>query len=467
MAVTAHPIPTPSADADLRELVRLATGRVTLPSDPGWDRSRRAWNLAVDQHPAAVVEAADAADVATVVRHAARTERRLALQRTGHGAASLQSLRDMVLVRTSALTEIAVDAQRHRARVGAGVLAHELGAAAGAHGLTFLAGSAPDVGVTGYTLGGGVGWLARRYGLACNRVVAADVVTADGEARRIHHEADPELFWALRGGGGSFAAVTALELELVPVAQVYAGSLLWPIERAAEVVRTWRDWTAQLPDTVTSIARLLRFPSSSAVPGPLRGRQLVSVEAAFLDDVEAADVWLRPLRALRAESETFGPRSTLALGELHGDPRDPAPTLTETRLLHALSDATLDAILSSTGPGTACPLAAVDLRHLGGALSRSLPVHGVLDRLEAGYAMYAMGVPSTAERAGAVGASLTALREATAPWDAGSQYLNLADRPVDPTRLFGPERSERLRAVKGAYDPSDRFVSNHPIPPPV
>jgi hypothetical protein len=471
---TPEPAVRPSADPsrdrpqrrplDLAALRTELQGALTAPEDADWDRARQAWNLAVDQQPDAVVDVADVGDIQVAVRFAAANGLQVAMQGTGHGAATLDTRPGTLLVRTGALTGVHVDPVARRARVGAGVLARDLVAAAADHGLAFLAGSSEDVGVIGYTLGGGVGWLGRQHGLACNQVLAAEVVTADGALRRIDGAHDPELFWALRGGGGAFAAVTALEVALHPIARVHAGVLRWPLEQASEVLHAWRVWTQEVPDSVTSIGRLLRYPPLPDLPVDLRGRAFVAVEVAFLDREADAERWLRPLRALRPTSDTFATVPAPALGQLHGDPTQPVPAIGDHHLLSELTPEALDALLEVAGPGRELPLLAVDVRHLGGAMGTARPDHGVLDRLAAGFALFAVGVPVTPEIEVAIGRALSALDAATAPWDAGRAYLNFADQPVEPSRLFGSARFSRLRAVKRAYDPQDRFLSNHPVP---
>ena len=189
-------------------------GRVAAPSDSDWDAARSAWNLVADQHPAAVAFAESADDVAQVVGFAKKHGLKVAGQGTGHRAAALGSLDDMVLLKTERMRAVQVDADSQTASIEAGVLVEELGGAAQAEGMCSMPGSSPNVGVVGYTLGGGLSWLGRRFGFACNRVNAIDVVTAaDGEARRVDSENDPDLFWALRGGGGGYAIVTALHVH--------------------------------------------------------------------------------------------------------------------------------------------------------------------------------------------------------------------------------------------------------------
>lgn len=213
-----------SNELDVSTLRAQLDGRLVLPGDPGWDGARQAWQLTVDQHPEAVILAASARDVVTTVNAARATGLRVAAQGTGHNASPLGPLAGTVLIKTSEMRGVVIDPEARTARVEAGALWGDVQAAAAPHGLAGLAGTAADVGVVGYTLGGGLSWLARKHGLAANQVVAADVVTADGMLRRIDAQTEPDLFWAIRGGGGSFAVVTALEFGLFEFGEPLGGT---------------------------------------------------------------------------------------------------------------------------------------------------------------------------------------------------------------------------------------------------
>ncbi len=231
--------------------------------------------------------AESAADVARAVRFARAHTMRIAPQGTGHGAEPLEPLEGAVLLRTSRMRRVDINTAASTARAEAGALWRDVTVPAGEYGLAALAGTSPDVGVTGYTLGGGIGWLARRYGLAASSVAAAEIVTPDGSLARADAGHEPDLLWAVKGGGGSVGVVTALEMSLYPVRELYAGSLFFPIQRAAQVLHAWRAWTGTVPDEVTSLGRILRFPAVPEVPGPLRGRAFALVEAACLADAAA------------------------------------------------------------------------------------------------------------------------------------------------------------------------------------
>ncbi len=451
----------------VRGLRERMAGRVVSKVDAGWGRARLAWNLAADQRPPLIAYPESVADVVELVAFARARGLRLAPQGTGHGAVPLGPIEDGVLVTTSRLREVTIDPSQRRARVGAGVTWGEVQSAAAEHGLAGLAGSSPNVGVVGYTLGGGLGWLARRHGLACNSVLAIDVVTADGRALRVDHEHEPDLFWALRGGGGSFAIVTALEFALYPVRELYAGALFWPQERAADVLPAWRAWAAAAPDAVTSVGRILNVPQNPEMPERLRGRSFVLVEAACLATEADGLELLRPLRALEPQIDTFAMLPPTALGDLHMDPVGPVPAFIDGWLLADLPPAAMDAFVRTAGSGSRSPLLSVELRHLGAELADAASDHGVMASLEAEFAAATYSVVPDTDQAMAVGRHAAMLRAALASWEAERNYPNFAERSFDLGDLFSPDACQRLSQVKAQYDPGNLILATHPVPVPV
>jgi UDP-N-acetylenolpyruvoylglucosamine reductase len=439
---------------------------IITPGEATWDEARSAWNLAVDQRPAAVAFPETADHVVALVEYARDHGLKLAPQGTGHAAGAIASLEDTLLVKTERMRDVSVDPFTRTARVAAGALWMDVTPAAAEHGLATLAGSSPDVGVVGYTLGGGLSWMARRYGLAANSVTAVELVTADGRLVRADAHTHPDLFWALRGGGGSFGIVTALEFELYPVAQVYAGMLAFPIERAHEVLHAWREWIATVPDEVTSIGRILRVPPLPDIPEVVRGRQLAVIEATILTDDEREGAKLiEPLRALGAEIDSFGVIPVQALQHLHMDPDHPVPGTGVHLLLDELPPEAVEALIATAGAGTPTPLLSIELRHLGGAVARTADHHGAAAKIDAGFAMFGVGMAMTPEMVAAIDAYKPRLRAALEPYAAQSAFLNFEEDDTDAARLFDPITYARLRIVKSRYDGGDLFVSNHPIPP--
>ncbi|HVY77264.1 MAG TPA: FAD-binding oxidoreductase [Solirubrobacterales bacterium] len=440
-------------------------GRIATPSDPDWDEVRLAWNLAAEQRPEAVALVENADDVIKTVRFAAENGLRVAGQGTGHGAFALAtSLEDTILVKTERMRGIEVDPEARTARAEAGVLVAELSAAAQEHGLSSMPGSSPDVGVVGYTLGGGLSWLGRRHGFACNRVRAIELVTAGGEARTVDAASEPDLFWALRGGGGGYALVTALHVNLLPIAAVYAGALAFPAELGADAVRAYRDWAAGVPDEVTSVVRFVTPPPLPDVPEPIRGRPLLTIDGACIGGQEEGEALVAPLRELgETILDTWGQIPAEGLCRIHMDPENPVPGLGEGMTIRELPDEAIDAFVGLAGPGSGSPLLQSELRQLGGALGRPDPGGGALTHLESGWVMYSVGLPMTPELGEAIPAHLRKIEQTMQPWAGEGSYYNFTERPCDVDSILPAEVCARLAEVKRAWDPNDMIVANHTV----
>jgi FAD/FMN-containing dehydrogenase len=428
----------------------LPHGNVLAPGQPGWDAARRGYDTAADLRPAGVVEACSLADIQTAMMFARAQELGIAPHSSGHGAAALAPLDDALLLRTSALTGAEIDAEARTARVHPGTTWGELAAAAGTHGLAGLAGTHDSVGVIGQTLGGGLGRLGRRYGLACNSVHAIELLTADGRLVRADAQHEAELFWALRGGAVGAGIVTALELDLFPVRDVSAGMLIYGAERAGEVLRAWRTWAADAPRELSTTALIVVLPPLRAVPEPLRLRRAVVIEATHLDGEVAAAPLVAPLRALAPAADTMATLPAAALGALYGeDNATPGAKAHEHAMLRALPDAAIDALVGLAGADS--PLVFVELRRLGGALAEPGP--GALAALDGEFSLQAAGL-----RSRATDARLAMLAGALRRWT-GRPFLNFAHRP--PARAFEPAVQERLARVQARYDPSGLIRVRH------
>ena len=453
----------PSVIASSR-LAAALHGKVVLESHSGYDAARQAWNLTIAQRPAAVVAPESAQDVAAAVLFARERGQRVAPQGTGHGAWPMGSLADSVLLRTDRMRAIEIDPVAQVARVGAGALWRDVVRAAAEHGLAAVAG-APDVGVTGYTLGGGLSFLSRKYGLSCNRVTSVELVTADGRWQRIDAEHQPELFWAVRGGGGNFGVVTAIELSLFPLTEVYAGILWYPIERASEVLHCWRELTSsELPDELTTVGRFLKFPPIPEVPEPVRGQSFVVVEAFHAGDPRVADELLAGLRGLGPVMDTVASIPMPELGHVHMDPEQPTPVYGDGMMLADLTAETVDAFIAAAGADAGFPLLSVELRHLEGEIGRRRAQAGVLSRIDARYAMYAVTMTPGPELQVAAEHAIGSVRESLAPWANSQNYLNFSESRDELETFWPPEDFERLRAVRSAVDPDGVIRANHAIP---
>ncbi|MEX0657749.1 MAG: BBE domain-containing protein [Egibacteraceae bacterium] len=290
-----------------------------------------------------------------------------------------------------------------------------------------------------------------------------ELVAADGSRLRADRDHEPDLFWALRGGGGNFGVVTAMEFALYPVGELYAGALFFPWERSAEVLHVWHGLLADLPDTVTSCGRIMQFPPFPDVPESLRGRSFVVIEAACLGGADVAAPLLAPLRGLRPSLDTFAAVAPEALLDLHMDPPLPVPALSDHLLLEHLAPAAIDDLAAVAGPGSGSPLAAVDLRHTGAALARPQPHDGAVGALPGVLSLFAVGVPADPAAGAAVGGQLAKVNAVLAGHAVG-QSLNMVEGPVATRQVYPPATYRRLQRVRAQYDPDERFRANHPVP---
>jgi FAD/FMN-containing dehydrogenase len=440
----------------------LCGGAVHLPGDAGYDLARTAWVLQVEQHPAAVTYPASPDEVAEVLQAAAAAGLRVAPQGTGHGAAPLEGrLADAVLLRTAAMTELHVDVEGRTGRVGAGVLWGDFAAAAGSFGLAARHPSSPDVGVVGYSLGGGISWYGRSLGLACNAVTAIELVLADGTFVRTTADDDAELFWALRGGGAPLGVVTALEFDLFPLDTVVAGFLAWDAAQAEVVLPAWSRWCGEVPKDVTSAFRLLQVPDDPSLPPELRARKLVVVDGAALgDDAHAAEL-LAPLRALRPEIDTVTRVPAASLVRLHLEPEGPSPGYASSALVRELPEAAVDAVLEVAGPRSGTAVTVAELRQLGGAMGRPDPAGGALDSLDGGFLALGLGLHPDPASWPQQRADVGRLLDALAPWASGRQYLAMQDDRTDTRKSLPPQVHERVAAVRRSVDPGGLFLAQH------
>jgi len=436
---------------------------VHIPGDDTWDAARAVWNLAVDQQPVAVVVPQCTADVVDAVNAARELGLRVAPQASGHNAGATASLEDTIVLRMTEMKGVVINPVAKRARVAAGTEWKEVTGPASAHGLAALAGSSPQVSVVGYALGGGIGWLGRKHGLAADSILAFEIVTADGHLRRVDPETDPDLFWAVRGGGGNFGVVTTVEIRLFEEPELVAGAMFFPFDRAADVVTTWRDITRTAPDALTTSMRLLAVPDDPSIPEPMRGGRFVVIDGAFSGPVAEAERVLAPLRALEPFMDGWVPCEPAALSYVHMDPEEPMPGVSNSFMLAELPDEAIETFLALAGPGSNSPLMMAELRHIGGALARPRPGQGARGPIDAEYLAFLASAavsPEVVEAAHARGERIIA---AMRRWAASTSYLNFVERPTCASELFEPEAYERLRTIRAAVDPERLFVANHSI----
>src|SRR5215218_2452695 len=459
---------TRTADAGAVEDLRAHLhGALLRPGEEGYEGACAAWNLNARQSPAVVVVAEDAEDVLLAVRFAGDAGLGVGVMATGHGVGTPAD--GGVLINTSRMRGVRVDPVLRTARVEAGALWKDVIPAAQEHGLATLAGSAPHVGVVGYTMGGGFGWLGRRYGLNSAGVTEAQMVIASGESLRVRPDENEDLFWGLKGGGGNFGIVTSLEFRLYPLATVYGGNVFYPVERAGEVLNTYARWSAGLPDEVTTAVAIMNIPPLPRLPEPLRGRSVVVVKGAYAGENPADGEEM--FRTVREEFgkpiiDNFGQMPVAQMDTISMDPVDPLGVIQHAEMLSDLPQEAIDALLRVAGAGSGSPFTILEIRQLGGALSRALGQPNLLGSGK--YSMNAIGATFTPEMAQDVRDRIARLIEETRPYQTGRTFVNFMEEDPSGDRVraaYTPEDWGRLVALKDEYDPHNLFRFNRNIPP--
>ncbi len=451
------------SDTDFGVLSAQIKGRVSAAGEEAWEADRLPWALIADLRPAAVAFPADADDVGAIVNFARDAGLRIAAQGTGHGAGPLEDMGGTILVKTTEMSGVEIDPEKGRARILPGTLSRDVMNAAAEHQCTALCGSSPDVGVVGYSLGGGIGWLGRKHGIQANAVTAIELVTADGELVRADAESEPDLFWALRGGGGNFGVVTAIEFDLIPLAEVHAGMLAWPWERSEEVLKCWADWAPDAPEEITTSARILQFPPIPDIPEFLRGRQLVMIDGAHCGGAADAEEALRPFRELGPELDMWATMPTPGLVQVHGDPEQPTPVVSDHRMLRELPPEAVDALIGVAGPGSGSPLLFTELRQFGGAIARTPAGAGAVGALEDPFGLFALGMAMDPDGAKAGAEHAARVCAAMEPWAGERRYYNFAENPGDAADLYGADEYSRLCRIRAEVDPGGIFQANHAV----
>jgi FAD/FMN-containing dehydrogenase len=370
-----------------------------------------------------------------------------------------------MMITTRRMQGVFVDPDRRLARIQAGVKWHQVMEAAADFGLAGLCGSSSDVGVIGYALGGGLGSLGRKHGFAADMIQAAELVTADGALHRISAESEPELFWAVRGGKGNFGIVTAIEMELVPLTTLYAGGIFFAGADAAAVLHAYREWAPTMPEDVTTSIAILRMPDLEELPPPLRGQTVVHLRYAYCGTDQAeAERLIEPMKSAGTVLLGFvGPMRTDEMDGIHMDPVDPLPAWEKGMLLSDLTAETVDALLAAAGPEVQVPLIMVEIRQLGGALTRQPTVPNAVAGRDGAWVVYVLGpgVPELAQVVPAVGRGVLAALE---PWRAPGclvNHLGEVSGPEEVAAAWPPAVFERLAAVKQTVDPTGVFSFGH------
>lgn len=430
------------------ELSARTQGIVAVPGDEEYDALVSPWNVAVPVRPAAVLAAETDQDVVEAVRFAARNGLRVTPQATGHGP--MAELVTELLVTTKRLDEVVVHPEGW-ARAGAGVKWLRVVEAAAPHGLAPLSGSITDVGIVGYTTGGGLGPMARTYGLAIDKVRAIEVVTGDGVLRRVTPTDHPELFFALRGGKGMLGIVTAIEFDLVHQPMFYGGSLWFDGGDAPSVIERWRDWSDGLPELGTTSFALFQLPDMPGVPPQLADRLSLSVRYVWTGDAEEGERRFAAMRdAAPVILDDVAHKPYTAIDSVHTDPLEPTPAYEAAAVLTEFPQDAVDALLELTGTGAASPQVLVEVRQMGGAIARGGEHPSAFASREVAYSLLIVGIaeiPGVQDHAAAI---LAAMR----PWTGGYRLPNFTFTPEEYADAYDEVTIARLRRAIRSYDPA-------------
>ncbi|GAA1598253.1 FAD-binding oxidoreductase [Kribbella hippodromi] len=443
----------------INQLRDAVAGPVLARGDDGYAAELSGFNLAVTHTPDVVVGLTSEADASAVVRAAAASGTPVRVLATGHGIPV--PIQDGIVVTTTRMTGVTVDAATKIAHISAGSRWEEVIAAGTPHGLVPVAGASDQVGCIGYTLGGGLGPLARTYGFSSDWARGFRLVTATGDVLNVNATENPDLFWALRGGKGGFGIVTAMDFELVELRTLYGGSVFFDAEHIPAVLGTWADWTKSLPETANSSVVILRLPPLEFIPAPLRGKTVASVRFAYVGDAAEGQRLFEPIRAAGTPLiDAVGEMPGSDLPLIHNDPKDPTPSWDRGLLLSELDADFVSTFLQVAGPDQQLPMIAVELRHLGGATTRDLPETTAVGGRTGAATLAMIGVPDPALFDTALPAAADAVLTALKPWINPETTVNFAGaftlpgsyKASWPTNTF-----TRLAELRTTYDPNRVF----------
>jgi hypothetical protein len=430
----------------------------SAPGEPGYDTATRVFNLTAPARPDLAVTVRSVAEVRAAVGRAAASGLPVRVQSTGHASAAVRPIDGGLLIQTRLDGEVTVDPERRVAVIPAGTSWGAVVPAAAAHGLAAPHGSSELVGAVGYLLRGGLSFYGRKTGLAVNSVRAIELVTADGAHRRVDAVTDPELFWALRGGGGGFGVVTSIEVELFSAASVISGGSYWRAAHAEELMSIWRAWSLTAPDEATTSVRVMNLPPAHDVPPVLAEGPVFCVDGVFLGSV-GEQQYPELLDALRAVADPvldhWAPGSTADVLEAHMDPGEPMPFVGDHFLLSEIGSDGVLAYLDAVGGRS--PLVAAGLRQLGGAFARPVSDGGVLDHFDAAYAYLGAGIPDGPSAEAAIRECNAKVRAALAPWDTGSTAPSLIEAFSQPQGHLSASQVAAVDVVRAAVDPDGLF----------
>jgi FAD/FMN-containing dehydrogenase len=459
-------------DATIEELREKVQGEVIVPGDPSYEEARLVWNGMIDCFPALIVRCASKDDVVAAVNFGRDNELLVSVRCGAHSTPGYSSCDDGIVIDLGPMKKVEVDPGARTARVQGGATWADFDAAAQEHGLALTGGRVSDTGVGGLALGSGSGWLERMYGVTCESLLSAEVVTADGNVVEASPDENPELLWGLRGGGGNFGVVTEFEFRVHPVGPIVtAGMLLFPRERAREVLRTYRDFIQAAPDEVGGGAALLTAPPEEFVPEELRGKPAMGIVFCYVGPVEDGQKVAQGLReSTNPVVDMIQPMPYVAVQQMldAGSPRGVREYF-KVDWLHELPDEAIDLILEHAEKLPA-PFGQLILAPMGGATSRTDTSQMALNMPDAPWAYFCLSMWMDPSEDDQNIAWARGFAEALGPFEVGSPYPNFIEPDEGVARLkaaYGPEKYERLVALKQQWDPENLFRLNQNIVPAV
>ncbi len=462
--------PMPFDSHQLATLRTRVQGSVLIPGNQGYDKARQTWDVKTfDQHPAMVIMPSNTSDVQTAVTFAREQKLPIGVQGGGHGHP--YPVNDALLVNFANMTDIQIDAEAATARIEPGVLSKALVQSAHAYGLAPLNGFAASVGVVGYMLGGGIGWLARQHGPAAASIRSVELVTADGNLLQVDESNHPDLLWGLRGGGGNFGIVTSLECALYPVKDIFAGQVVYPIEQGKAVLNAYLKWTEAVPDNLTSALRITHFPDSPDLPPPLRGTSVMTIMACYNGEATQGQALLSPMRSLgTALLDTFALIPYSKVATISNDPDDAPPLFlySESGAFQAFAPEGINAIVDITG-NRESGIFQAEIRHLGGALARQPEDAMAFNCRDANFYLNVQVTAPSPDQLKGGKQALASLRQGLSSEMLGETLVNFIEAENAGSYLtqiaYTSNNYQRLRTLKDRYDAKDVFRFNHNIPP--
>ena len=444
----------------LAQLQEQLAGTAFQPSDDGYDAARMPWNLSfAGQFPALVVMAENVADISAAINFANEHDLGVALQATGHGVIELAN--GALLINTANMNGVTINPAENTAYIEAGAIWGDVLGPAQEAGLAPLLGSSPGVGAVGYTLGGGMGWLVRKYGLAADNVRSFDVVTADGVQQRASATENSDLFWGLLGGRSTFVVVTGMEIDLFPVSMVYGGSLIYPAELARPILERYREWIKTTPEELSSSVALMNMPPLPFIPEMLRGKSVIMVRACDCSPLEEAEAHFQTWQEGPEPIANFlGPMPFSQVEMISQDPQDPMPGYVTGVWIDALDDEVLDTLISHTYPTEGPPaLIFSEVRHVGGAKGRVAPGSNAVCHRQESLILETLGLTPSPEIYEQVVGYTNQYLQALEPHLNGfyPNFIEGSEAQKVLNQAFSPEATARLQALKAEYDPQNRF----------